>query len=48
MIYNSVKTYDILIKQKFLKAYDLLLLFSQKKLRLILGVAHAGSVFAQV
>ena len=34
--------------KKFLKAYDLLFLFPQKKLSLNLGVAHAGPAFAQV
>ena len=47
-IHNSVKMYKNSDKIKFLKVYDLLLLFPRKKLSLILGVAHAGPVFAQV
>ena len=34
--------------KKFLKAYDLLLLSPEKKLNLILGMASAGLVFAQI
>ena len=36
------------MKKKFFKAYDLLLLFPEKKLSFIQGVAHAGPVFAQI
>ena len=37
IIHNSVKTYDILMKKKFLKAYDLLLLSPEKKIGLDFG-----------
>ena len=39
---NSAETYEILIKKKFLKAYDLVLLFLKKKI--FFGVAHAHGV----
>ena len=44
IIHISVKTGNILIKNKFLEADHLLLLYPEKIL-LNLGVAHAGSLF---
>ena len=47
-IHNSVvKTYHILIKQKFLKTDDLLLLFLPQKI-LILGIVLNGPLFVRI
>ena len=45
-MHKSIKTYEILMKQKVLESLWSIFVVSAKYMNLILGIAHAGSPFS--